>query len=54
MSDPGSKERGGGAPGVLGACFQDFWVNFSQFRDFLKVFGENKGGKWRKFVKNPQ
>ena len=43
MADPGS-EKGGGSPWVLGACPQDFLVNFSQLRGLFKVFGENKGG----------
>ena len=37
------KSEKGGAPGVLGACPQFFLVNFSQFGELFKVFGENKG-----------
>ena len=38
-------KKGGGAPGVLGACLPKiFLVDFSQFRGLFKVFGENKGG----------
>ena len=40
VADPGSEKRG--APGVLGACPQDFLMNFSQFKVLFKVFGENK------------
>ena len=38
VADPGSEKRG--APGVLRACPQDFFVNFGQFRGLFKVFAE--------------
>ena len=34
----------GGAPRVLGACPQYFFVNCSQFRELFKVFAENSRG----------
>ena len=41
MADPGSEERGGARFGGLAP--EIFLVNFRQFRELLKVFGENKG-----------
>ena len=42
----------GGAPWVLGACSQDFFVNFSQFRGLFKVFAENRVG-WGRLLRPP-